>query len=192
MQQHICFSWGASPAAENSTNTARDRGTFPTVFSLKPFASYMESSDLCYAQQWRKNRMFFWWRWLLRKNAARPVSYHCQHLFIGVIYEVLIAPQADKQWCESYLLWLDMYNRLVISSGRLWWCDMRILPVITCENDPLYCTSPAHWALLPWCPCYWLGALIMFTASPPRSFPIDWKSVPRHVFWIGMSNVVFI
>ncbi len=47
---------------------------------------------------------------------------HCygQAVFIGVIYEVLIAPQTAKQWCESYLLWVDMYNRLVISSGRLW------------------------------------------------------------------------
>lgn len=161
MQQHICFSCGASTAAENSTNIVGVRGTFPTWIThvyFKPFCicqvilkSYMGSSDLCDAQQWKKNRMFSWQWWLLRINAVMLVSYHWQHLFIGVIYEVLIAPQADKQWCESYLLWLDMYNRLVISSGRLWWCSMRILPVITCEKDPLYCTSPTHWALLPWC-----------------------------------------
>lgn len=105
---------------------------------------------------------------------------HWQAVFIGVIYEVLIAPQTAKQWCESYLLWLDMYNRLMISSGRLWWCRMRILSVITCESGQLWT------ALFPWC-CYWSSVLIIlpFTASLLlyMQVPHSLKICPHRCLW---------
>lgn len=39
---------------------------------------------------------------------------------------------------------MDMYNKFVISLGRLQLCGVSILPVITCENGLLYFTRPKH------------------------------------------------
>lgn len=92
---------------------------------------------------------------------------HCHRhaVFIWVIYEVLIAPQTAGRCCESYWLWLDMYNRLVISSGRLRRRGMRILHVSNYTGG-----LAAVFPLLPYVSMlYWPPAPAICGLTPYRS-----------------------